>query len=219
MPIEQTAASAAPYVRSIVRIAVALLFLEHGLSRLFGWPSPLPTPPVLTMYWFAGAIELVGGVLLCLGLFTRPVAFIMSGEMAFAYFISHAPRGFFHPERRRRRGPVLLHLLVFRLRRGGAMEPGCDLAEAGLSPLRFWPAIRSEIGVKAGHIGQVGNQQREDQRFFDHHTLLKIGAKPEARIVERSLNGSGARVPKYVFSGIQIPFTGRSPWGSILIPA
>jgi putative oxidoreductase len=95
VPIEQTAASAAPYVRSIIRIVIALLFLEHGLSRLFGWPSALPTPPVLTMYWFAGAIELCGGVLLCLGLFTRPVAFIMSGEMAFAYFISHAPRNFF----------------------------------------------------------------------------------------------------------------------------
>ena len=73
----------------------AQLFLEHGLSRLFGWPSPLATPPVLTMYWFAGMIEMCGAVLFGLGLFTRPVAFIMSGEMAFAYFISHAPRGFF----------------------------------------------------------------------------------------------------------------------------
>ncbi len=95
MPIEQTVSAASPYIRSIVRIAVALLFLEHGLSRLFGWPSPLATPPVLTMYWFAGMIEMCGAVLFGLGLFTRPVAFIMSGEMAFAYFISHAPRGFF----------------------------------------------------------------------------------------------------------------------------
>ena len=95
MALEQTLGAPSPYVRSIVRIVVALLFLEHGLSRLFGWPSALPTPPALTMYWFAGAIELGGGLLFALGLFTRPVAFLMSGEMAAAYFLSHAPRNFF----------------------------------------------------------------------------------------------------------------------------
>ncbi len=95
MNIQDTATRLAPYVLSILRIVAALLFLEHGTSRLFGWPSPIPTPALLSMYWFAGAIELAGGILLLLGLFTRCAAFVMSGEMAFAYFISHAPSGFF----------------------------------------------------------------------------------------------------------------------------
>jgi putative oxidoreductase len=95
MNVETVALRYSPVVLSILRIVAALLFLEHGTSRLFAWPSPLPAPEFLTMYWFAGAIELAGGILLALGLFTRPVAIIMSGEMAFAYFISHAPNSFF----------------------------------------------------------------------------------------------------------------------------
>jgi putative oxidoreductase len=93
--MEQTLTAYAPQVRSIVRIVAALLFLEHGTSGLFGWPSPLPAPPLFSLYWCSGSIELVGGALLALGLFSRPAAFVMSGEMAFAYFIGHAPQGFF----------------------------------------------------------------------------------------------------------------------------
>jgi putative oxidoreductase len=90
-----TAARLSPYVLSILRIVAALLFLEHGTSRLFAFPSPLPTPPVFSLYWFAGSIEFIGGLLLLFGLLTRPAALIMSGEMAFAYFLSHAPHSFF----------------------------------------------------------------------------------------------------------------------------
>jgi len=110
-PLPQIAARYAPYVLSIVRIVVALLFLEHGTSRLFGFPSPLPTPEFLSLHWFAGAIELVGGALLLPGLFTRPIAFILSGEMAFAYFMSHAPHGFFPIINRG--DPAILYCFIF----------------------------------------------------------------------------------------------------------
>jgi putative oxidoreductase len=87
--------AAAPYVLSILRIVVALLFFEHGLSKLFGFPSADSMQPFLTLDWFAGVIEFAGGALLALGLFAQPVALIMSGEMAFAYFLGHAPSSFF----------------------------------------------------------------------------------------------------------------------------
>src|SRR5205807_2052012 len=95
MIIADTAARYAPYVLGILRIMVALLFLEHGTSKLFGWPSAGSMPAPFSLLWFAGIIELIAGTVLALGLFTRPAALIMSGEMAFAYFIGHAPASFF----------------------------------------------------------------------------------------------------------------------------
>ena len=87
----------APRVLSVLRIMAALLFLQHGTQKLFGFPL-MPAngalPAFGTLYWWAGIIEFAGGVLLALGLFTRPVAFILSGQMAVAYFMAHAPRGF-----------------------------------------------------------------------------------------------------------------------------
>jgi len=94
-PFMTDVARYAPQVLSILRIMVGLLFFEHGLSKLFGFPQPGPGAALFSMVWFEGAIEFVGGVLLTAGLFTRTAALIMSGEMAAAYFISHAPHSFF----------------------------------------------------------------------------------------------------------------------------
>ena len=84
-----------PRVLSILRIVAGLLFMEHGLAKLFGFPTAALHPAMFQLLWFAGVIEAFGGLLLALGLFTSPVAFIMSGEMAVAYFYSHAARNFF----------------------------------------------------------------------------------------------------------------------------
>jgi len=82
-------------ILAILRIVVGLLFLEHGLSKFLGFPVPLPMPgPLPPMLIVAGAIEVVAGTLVTIGLFTRLAAFVASGEMAAAYFIGHFPRGF-----------------------------------------------------------------------------------------------------------------------------
>jgi putative oxidoreductase len=85
-----------PRVLSILRIVVGLLFLEHGTQKLFGFPpSANPGPALLSLMGIQGLIEVVGGGLIALGLFTRPVAFILCGDMAVAYFMSHFPTSFF----------------------------------------------------------------------------------------------------------------------------
>ena len=97
MTLNDTAAAWAPRVLSILRIVAALLLLQHGLSKFFGFPAPTPAggaPAMFTLLWFAGIIEIIGGVLLALGVFTRPVAFILAGEMAVAYFQFHQPQAF-----------------------------------------------------------------------------------------------------------------------------
>ncbi|MDO4640390.1 MAG: DoxX family protein [Neisseria sp.] len=82
-------------VLSILRIATAYMFMLHGSSKLLGMPhSPMfDGLQIFSLYGFAGILELVGGILLLLGLFTRPVAFILSGQMAVAYFIGHVASG------------------------------------------------------------------------------------------------------------------------------
>lgn len=95
MNIDRLEADWAPRILSILRIVAALLFFEHGTAKLLGFPPSDHSPEVLSLSWIAGALELVGGALLIVGLFTRPVAFIVAGEMAFAYWMAHAPKSAF----------------------------------------------------------------------------------------------------------------------------
>ena len=88
----------APRLLSLLRIVAALIFLEHGTQKLLGFPpmaEGMAMPAPLTLIWFAGLLELFGGLLLLAGLLTRPVAFVLAGEMAVAYWMSHAPRSLF----------------------------------------------------------------------------------------------------------------------------
>ncbi|HUE66491.1 MAG TPA: DoxX family protein [Rhizomicrobium sp.] len=84
----------APQLLGLLRVVVGLIFLEHGLVKLVGFPAPMGghLPPLIMA---AGIIELLGGALITLGLFSRIAAFITSGEMAFAYFIAHLPKSIY----------------------------------------------------------------------------------------------------------------------------
>ena len=82
-----------PHLRSALRIAAGFLFSLHGVQKLFGWLGGR-TADAFSLFWAAGVLETFGGLLILVGLGTRPVAFLLSGEMAVAYFMNHAPRGF-----------------------------------------------------------------------------------------------------------------------------
>jgi putative oxidoreductase len=85
----------AQYLLSIARILIGFLFLQHGTEKLFGFPTGMPDHNFANLRAWAGPIELVGGILIALGLFTRPTAFILSGQMAVAYFVRLPQRGSF----------------------------------------------------------------------------------------------------------------------------
>jgi putative oxidoreductase len=88
----------APYLLSVLRIVAAFVFMQPGTAKLFAFPAAIMpdggTVQVWSLLGLAAILEAFGGLLLLLGLFTRPVAFVLAGEMAFAYFIGHAPQGF-----------------------------------------------------------------------------------------------------------------------------
>ena len=96
----KTARFSGPF-HALLRVAAALSFISHGTMKLLGFPQmpampghpPMPSPPLLSLFGAAGVLELVGGALVLVGLFTRPVALLLSGEMAIAYWMVHAKGG------------------------------------------------------------------------------------------------------------------------------
>jgi putative oxidoreductase len=92
---------------TLLRVVAGLLLMQHGVQKLFGWLGGKPVDTLVSQFGLAGVLETFGGLLVVLGLFTRPVAFVLSGEMAVAYFQMHAPNGFW-PIQNRGELPVLL---------------------------------------------------------------------------------------------------------------
>lgn len=130
----------APRLLSVLRIVTAFLFLQHGTAKLLGFPHVafFDGLSLFSLIGFAGVLELVGGVLLLLGLLTRPTAFILSGEMAFAYFIGHAPKGLFPILNNGEPAILFCFVFLYLVAAGGGAwsldrklcrgKPGCDWA-------------------------------------------------------------------------------------------
>ena len=85
----------APQALAVLRIVTALLFLAHGTQKLFGFPATEFMPPVGSIFWFAGVIEIIASLMIIVGFFTRPAAFVASGTMAVAYWMAHFPSNMF----------------------------------------------------------------------------------------------------------------------------
>ena len=125
-----------PQLLAILRIVAGLLFLEHGLSKFFGFPVPFPMHPLPPLFMAAGAIELVGGLLIAIGLFTRLAAFIASGEMAVGYWMQHVPSGGLWPLANKGEGAVLYCFIFLYLAAAGAGAWGIDSAREKNAPIR-----------------------------------------------------------------------------------
>jgi putative oxidoreductase len=138
---------------NLLRIVAALLFMQHGADKLFaafgGMGDDGSTAAPFTLMWVAGVLEFFGGGLVALGLFTRPVAFILSGEMAFAYFMSHAPRGFWPYENGGELPALFCFIYLFLAANGGGRFSLDGLFRRGRARLGDDPA---HVDVRAGAV-------------------------------------------------------------------
>ncbi|OAM73476.1 DoxX family protein [Devosia elaeis] len=95
MSLSDRLSAYAPQALAVLRIVTALLFVLHGTQKLFGFPAAPFAPPAFSIFWFAGVIEIVTSILIAIGFYTRPAAFLASGTMAVAYWMAHAPGDLF----------------------------------------------------------------------------------------------------------------------------
>src|SRR6185369_5492861 len=124
-----------PQLLALLRIVTGLLFLEHGTSKFFAFPVPFPMQPLPPMLTAAGVIELVAGLLITIGLFTRLAAFIASGEMAVGYVMMHAPQGFW-PLVNKGESAILFCFVFLYLAAAGAGAWSIDAARTRNAPIR-----------------------------------------------------------------------------------
>jgi len=124
-----------PQLLAVLRIVVGLLFLQHGLSKFFGFPVPFPVQPLPPLLVAAGVIECVAGLLITIGLFTRLAAFIASGEMAIAYWMQHFPISFW-PLANKGEAAVLFCFVFLYLAAAGPGAWSIDEARMRRAPLR-----------------------------------------------------------------------------------
>jgi putative oxidoreductase len=120
-----------PYALSVLRIIAALLFLEHALQKYLGFPSA--GPPMSSLLWVQGAIEILGGILMLVGAWTRPIAFILCGNMAVAYFIAHFPKSFYPAINGGDAAILYCFVFLYRLRRRGTVERGRNFVAKSLT--------------------------------------------------------------------------------------
>ena len=124
-----------PQLLAILRIVVGLLLLEHATSKFFAFPVPFPVHPLPTLLVAAGVIELVAGVLVTIGLFTRLAAFIAAGEMAVAYWMMHFPQGFW-PLANKGEAAILYCFVFLYLAAAGPGAWSVDNARMRNAPIR-----------------------------------------------------------------------------------
>jgi putative oxidoreductase len=124
-----------PQLLAILRIIVGLLFLEHGLSKFFGFPVPFPMQPLPPLLMAAGVIECVAGVMITVGLFTRLAAFVASGEMAIAYWMMHFPQGFW-PLANKGEAAILFCFVFLYIAAAGPGAWSVDSARMKKAPIR-----------------------------------------------------------------------------------